>query len=627
MDALRDLIEARMSRRNLLGGLAGTASVIALLGGLSGCKPDEVETSEGAPSGEPRGLAFTDLAQQIADGDAVADGYEVQRLISWGDPILSGAPAFDPASPSAAAQAGQFGYNNDFLAFFPLPAGSSSSDHGLLVANHEYTNPELIFAGFAPKLRTPEQTAFEIAAHGLSVIEIRKEGGRWSVVPESRYNRRVTAATPIAIAGPAAGHERMKTSADPQGMTVRGTLNNCSGGTTPWGTALSAEENVHSYFGGTDPMDLPHYASYAAMGLTKAGERAWHRDEPRFDLGKEPNEPNRFGWVVEIDPYDPAAQPVKRTALGRFKHEAATTAIAADGRLVVYMGDDEPFQFLYRFVSSDKIDPANNAANASLLDRGTLSAARFSADGRLTWLPLIHGQGPLTAENGFASEADILIDTRRAARLLDATPMDRPEDVEVSPANGRVYAVLTNNRQRAAALTPGNPRDTNHHGHILELTAPAAADGKPDHGAEQFSWDAFILAGKVEDGASYGEGTAVWLSAPDNLAFDPHGRLWIASDQGKEQAGNGIPDGIFACETDGAARARLKFFYAVPRGAECCGPAFTPDGATLFVAIQHPAEGSTFEEPSTRWPDFKDAVPPRPSVVAIVKKDGGVIGG
>ena len=331
--------------------------------------------------------------------------------------------------------------------------------------------------------------------------------------------------------------------------------------------------------------------------------------------------------MVEIDPYDRNTQPVKRTALGRLKHEAATTVIAPDGSLVVYMGDDEPFQYLYRFVSEDKVDTTNREANKDLLDKGTLSVARFSEDGGLTWLPIIYGQGPINPANGFPSEADMFIDLRRAARLLDPTPMDRPEDFETDPKTGRVYAVLTNNTMRAAQVSSGNPRDSNPHGHILELTPPKTTEGMPDHTAERYDWDAFILAGRPDkDGAVYGAGTQVWLSSPDNIAFDPAGNLWIASDQGREQADHGIPDGMFACATDGAQRAVLKFFYAVPRGAECCGPTFTPDGKTLFVAVQHPGEGSKTESPSTRWPDFKPGIPPRPSVVAITKSDGGVIG-
>lgn len=613
MKALGELIKDRLSRRVVLGGLAASAAT-PVLAGLTGRNGQTASAAE---------LRFKDLPQVIADGDAVVDGYDIQRVISWGDPMITGAPDFNSTALRADTQAVQFGFNNDFMAYLPLPKGSLNSAHGLLAVNHEYTNPELMFANYRSREQTADQTAVEMAAHGLSVVEVKFENGRWSAVGNSSYNRRITANTAIAIAGPAAGHHRMKTKSDPEGKTVLGTLGNCSGGTTPWGTVLTCEENIHFYFGGGEPSDPSSYG----MGISEKGNKPWHKHQPRFNPSQEPNESNRFGWVVEYDPYDPKSRPAKRTALGRFKHESATTVIAPDGRLVVYMGDDEPFQFLYRYVSKRKVG-SGNGANRDLLDEGTLFVARFEDDGKLVWLALAYGAGPLTAANGFASEADMLIDTRRAAAALGATPMDRPEDIETNPSNGRVYAVLTNNTQRSKELAPANPRAKNPHGHILELTPPARQDGKLDHTADKYTWDAFLLAGKPdEDGGHYGEGTQVWLSSPDNIAFDPKGRLWIASDQGKEQASNAIPDGMFVCDTDGPHRAKLKFFYAVPRGAECCGPTFTPDGKTLFIAVQHPGETSTFDKPSTRWPDFKDNVPPRPTVVAIVKKDGGPIAG
>lgn len=622
--SFRELAKARLTRRSFI---AGTSVALA---GLCGAQLTGCERKRGTT------LTFRSLPQTIADSDAVASGYKAAPLIRWGDPVLPGAPPFAPEAMSAAGQAKQFGYNNDFVAFFPLPKGSARSDHGLLFVNHEYTNPELMFASFDSDGQTAVQTELELMAHGASVVEIKREGRTWVTVKDSNYARRVTANTPIAISGPAAGHYRLQTHDDPTGRRVLGTLGNCAGGTTPWGTALSCEENVQVYFGGTTDDELEAYR-LSMMGFAEPGKyKPWYKSQPRFDVGKVPNEPARFGWVVEIDPYDSHAMPVKRTALGRFKHEAATTVVAVDGRLVVYMGDDEAGQFLYRYVSVDAFDPGRGGANSALLDEGTLCVARFDDDG-LSWLPLVHGQGPLTAANGFASQADVLIDARVAAAALGATPMDRPEDVETDPATGRVYVMLTNNTHRDAAhLDAANPRAKNEHGHILELIPPASPDGTLDHSADRYQWDIFLLAGDVQSGARYGEGSEAWISSPDNCAFDPKGRLWIASDQGTKQADHGIADGMFACDTDGEGRGVLKFFYAVPRGAECCGPCFTPDGTTLFVAVQHPAEGkrdgegnfeSRYEAPSTRWPDFDVNTPPRPAVVAIVKDDGRMIGG
>jgi secreted PhoX family phosphatase len=358
----------------------------------------------------------------------------------------------------------------------------------------------------------------------------------------------------------------------------------------------------------------------------------WAASVDRFDVAKEPNEPHRFGWIVEIDPYDPNFVPIKHTALGRFKHEGATPIINKDGRLVAYTGDDERFEYLYKYVSNGTYDPAAGNANSALLDDGILYVARFDED-KLTWLPLVQGEGPLTAENGFPSQAEVLILARKAADLLGATPMDRPEDVEPNPVNGRVYLALTNNtRRKAEQVDAVNPRAENAHGQVVELVPPGeGADA--DHAATEFGWNMLILAGdpaKEGSGAMYGEGSEAWLSSPDNVAIDPQGRLWISTDQGGAQAENNIPDGMYCCDLSGDSRAAVKFFFAAPVGAEMCGPEFTPDGKTLFVAPQHPAEMdgfvSTFENPATRWPDFQDGMPPRPSIVAITKDDGGAIG-
>ncbi len=621
----------RLSRRQALRGLAAGVALGAL--------PATLTARVALAAGDPSSLRFEQAPHVIADDHQVAPDHGAQVLIRWGDPVLPGAPAFAPGIASADDQERQFGYNNDFIAFMPLPPGSGSSDHGLLCVNHEYTNAELMWPGLTRKDKkaalSRRQVDAEMAAHGHSVLEIRKAAGGWRVVPDSRYNRRVSLrSTEMRLSGPAAGHDRLKTGADPSGRTVIGTLNNCAGGTTPWGTVLIAEENFDNYFGG-DPAGSPEAANHARLGIRGRPYYAWSRFHDRFDVGKEPNEPNRFGWVVELDPYDPDSVPVKRTALGRFKHEAATTVIAPDGRLVVYSGDDEGFEHLYRFVSRDAVDRRDRAANADLLDHGTLSVARFGADGALAWLPLVHGVGPLTAANGFASQADVLIETRRAADLLGATPLDRPEDVEVNPVNGRVYMMLTNNtRRKPDQVDAVNPRAENRHGHIVELIPPPAgrpdAGARADHAAEVFGWNILVIAGPLDaPGARYHPATAQfgrWLSCPDNCAFDARGRLWVSTDQGGSQRRNGIPDGMYAMDVDGPGRALPKFFYAAPRGAEMCGPAFTPDGTTLFVAVQHPGEGSTFDRPSTRWPDFDPRMPPRPAVVAITRDGGGAIG-
>lgn len=632
------ILQARLSRRQALAVGAGATSLAALgsIGRAAG------------NAGGPSTLTFAEVEHGADQTHHVARGYRAEILIRWGDPVLAGAPAFDPANLNAAAQARQFGYNNDFAAFMPLPRGSKTSDHGLLCVNHEYTVPQLMWRGVTGREGglglNAEQVAVEMAAHGHSVIELRKTNGTWSVVPNSKYARRITASgTEMIVAGPAAGDARMKTSADPSGTRVIGTANNCSGGVTPWGTILFAEENFPFYFGGKLSSEREAVA-YKRYGFSEKSRYSWWRYDARFDLSKEPNEPNRFGWMVEYDPYDPNSQPVKRTAMGRFRHEGAGTALAPDGRAVIYMGDDQAFEYFYRFVSDKKVDLKDRAANRDVLDSGTLSVARFEDGGVVRWLPLVWGQGPLTPANGFASQADVLIEARRAADLVGATGMDRPEDADVDPATGRIYAVFTNNSQRKAdAENPrrrpdaANPRAINRFGHIIELTPLAAANGAPDNGAEFYRWDIFLLAGdprRPDVGARYNPGVSEngWLACPDNVAFDPKGRLWIATDQGDNWVRSGSMDGLYGCDVSGPGRALTRFFFRVPAGAEMCGPCFTPDGRTLFLCVQHPSEDVNtdqaidYDRPATRWPDFKPGMPPRPAVVAVTKNDGGEIG-
>jgi uncharacterized protein len=632
-----DMIAARLSRRDIMkGALAVTAATAAIV-------PLALETAEAQGANTTPSFNFKEIAAGSDDKHYVADGYDADVLIRWGDPVLPGAPEFDVQSQTADKQNRQFGYNNDYLGYLPI---DGKSDHGLLCVNHEYTNEELMFPSLPGRqdMGRPWGTNFaqmskaiadiEMAAHGGSVIEIRKVSGKWQVVKDSRFARRVTAETPMQITGPAAGHERMKTNADPTGTRVNGMFNNCAGGRTPWGTWVTCEENINGYFWGRINDQHPEARNYRRMGIPSNWYN-WGQYYDRFDIQKEPREANRFGWVVEIDPFDPTSTPKKRTALGRFKHEGAAGIVNKDGRYVIYSGDDERFDYIYKFVTEGRVDPANRAANMDLLDKGTLYVARYNSDGTMDWLPLVHGQGPLTAQNGFNSQADVVIEARRAGDLLGATRMDRPEDVEANPTTNRVYAMLTNNNRRTGGqVNAANPRSDNRFGHIIEMIPP---DG--DHAATRATWEILVRCGDpsvAAVGSTFHPNTTKdgWFGMPDNCAIDSLGRLWVSTD-GNSQSRTGRNDGVWAMETEGAARGTSKLFYRVPNGAELCGPEFTPDMETFFVAVQHPGEPddddpnskpASFTNVSTRWPDFKEGIPPRPSIVAITKKGGGKIG-
>ena len=630
-----EIISRRYSRRGVLKGALAVTAISTTVSPLALLASDPARAQAASK------FNFKEVVAGVDDKHHVAEGYNADILIRWGDPILPGAPEFDPRAQTAEKQAQQFGYNNDFIGILPMPGERDPSEHALLVANHEYTTEELMFPGMTVQdsdeafaKMTADLVNIEMMAHGGSVVEIRKADGKWQVVRDSPLNRRITAETEMELTGPAAGHELLKTSADPTGTRVKGMLNNCAGGVTPWGTWLSGEENVHGYFSGEIAEDHPNAAGFKRYGVPGSWY-AWNKFHDRFDIGKEPNEVNRFGWVVEIDPNDPNSTPKKRTALGRAKHEGAETIVNKDGRVVVYMGDDERFEYVYKFVTAGRLDEANRQANLDLLDEGTLYVARYDEGGKGTWIPLVHGEGKLTATEGFADQAAILIHTRLAADAVGATKMDRPEDISAG-ADGQIFVMLTNNTKRTAEQTDAaNPRPENKFGHIVEMRAP---DG--DHAATEFDWDILVRCGDpsvAEVGATFSPQTTEngWFGMPDNCVIDAEDRLWISTD-GNSGAATGRSDGLWGLATEGDGRATSVHFFRCPVGAEMCGPFFTPDTQSLFVAVQHPAEGgedwpefgraSTFDDPATRWPDFQEAMPPRPAVVVITRQGGGKIG-
>ena len=625
-----DIINKRFSRRGFMQGSLAVTAIAATVSPLALLVADEARAEVKSA------FDFEEIAVGVDEKHHVAAGYDADILLRWGDKIFADAPEFDPMKQTAEAQARQFGYNNDYVGFIPL---EGSTERGLLVVNHEYTNAELMFPNWAvigkdaegkDKVNfgeyTKELVDIEMAAHGGTVIELKRENGKWTPVLDSKMNRRITVATEMELTGPVAGHARVMTIADPSGKRVFGTLNNCAGGVTPWGTYLMAEENFHGYFVGELAADHAEAANYKRYGVP-ANSYTWGKFHDRFDLAKEPNEPNRFGWVVEVDVLDPNSVPKKRTALGRTKHEGAESIVNKDGRVVFYCGDDERFDYVYKFVTNGTFNAADRAANMNLLDEGTLYVAKFNEDGTMDWLPLVHGQSGLTAENGFADQAGVLIEARRAGDVLGATKMDRPEDVQPNPKTGKVYVLLTNNNKRKAGEeNAANPRAENLFGHIIEITE---TDG--DFGATKSKWEVLLKCGDpsvAEVGASFSSATTAngWFGMPDNCAIDADGRLWIATD-GNNMKATGRTDGLWAVDTEGETRGTSKLFFRCPVGAEMCGPSFNPAADTLFLAVQHPGDDglATFEAPATRWPDFAEGMPVRPAVLTVTKQGGGKV--
>jgi hypothetical protein len=642
------LVEKAFARRTVLAG-AGAGAGALVLGGLASnavAGPGRTTSGGAAAAG-----GWTPVEPNVRDNVVVPDGFRSRAVINWGDPVLADAPSFDPYAQTEESAAKQFGYNSDYVGVLPINDASA-----LLVVNHEYTNEELMFPA-AGGYSADDIRRIAIQSHGLSVVKIQRVGapgsGQWRAAdPDNRYNRRITGTTEFAVTGPAAGHERLRTSADPSGRKVLGTFNNCAGGQTPWGTVLSGEENFNQYFDNSGALDTRYATSYARYGIKGGGSRGWSQVDPRFDLTVEPHEPFRFGWIVEIDPYDPTSTPRKHTMLGRFKHEGANIQIAPNGHAVAYMGDDERGDYLYKFVSADTFDPRDTQAaklrNLQLLTRGTLYVARLTGDdapavdangnflpadgefdGTGQWIPLT---SDTTSYVDGMSVAEVLIDTRLAADKVAPTRMDRPEDVQPNPVNGKVYAALTNNSDRAkkwpvdeanpigtsyTRSTLGGPlekKSGNRNGYVLEIT-----EGGGDHTGTSFGWNLLLVCGDPSSPETYFAGfpkeKVSPISCPDNLAFDTAGNLWISTD-GSSLGGN---DGLFRCPVAGPERGHVQQFLTVPVGAETCGPLISHDDTSVWVAVQHPGEndGSTFDSPASTWPHTHDF--PRPGVVVTWK--------
>lgn len=634
-----DMVASQVSRRSFIHAIAGSTAVAALNPWPSalGAENTVVRTDDL--------FRFTGIPPSSSDTVVVPEGYVAEVLYRWGDPIDGQSPAFKKdASNSATEQEQQAGMGHDGMEFFAIP-GQDPNRRGLLAVNHEYTDQSLLFPdGIAPLPPEPmpkEKVRKSMASHGVSIVEIERDGkGNWSVVPSKRA-RRVTADTPVRLSGPAT---------DKVGTSARGTVNNCAAGHTPWQTYLTCEENFQGVFGTNDTNFQPS-ASQKAYGLDRfgffykidgnkvPGYRWWEQD-PRFDLSRPDNDSERFGYVVEIDPLDPTSVPVKRTALGRFRHENAELTVAPDGRVVVYMGDDEMDQHVYKFVSEGKWNPNATQDQGvrigdSIFDRGKLYVARFDSDGSGKWLELapgLHGIPSKQSEEdsqGFDA-ADICIRTREAAKIAGATPMDRPEWLSIHPATREVYVSLTNNKSRHAT-DAANPRANNVYGHIVRWK-----EANNDPTADVFQWQVFLFGGNPthEDPAYRSNAQGDFFACPDGLKFDPSGILWIQTDMsssvmGKPGFGEIGHNMMLAADPSTGTTRR---FLTGPRGCEITGMAMTPDRKTMFVNIQHPGEpADDLSDPAepmkvSQWPDGPDGGRPRSATIAIRKLDGGTIG-
>ncbi len=645
-----EIVEARFGRRGLLKGALGTA----IAGLFSGTALATLAREALAAAG-PK-IGFEPVPVSTADAVTVPPGYKVQVLIPWGTPIDGKAPAFS-IDNTGADQARQVGSHHDGMHFFPIDGSSSD---GLLVVNHEYVEPRFMHKSAIGKplseddvpmgadgLRDPDEVLKEINAHGVTIVRIKRgDDGQWRVVDDPR-NRRITAATPMEIGGPVRGTDFVKTKYSPDGTRTRGTINNCAHGVTPWNTYLTCEENWAGYFVNRDkgadgkPAQPREHARYGVP--TEKSRYSWERarggaDEfARFDASKRGasaledyrNEPNGFGWVVEIDPFRPNSVPIKRTALGRFAHEGVIFAPTKPGKPVVcYSGDDARFEYIYKFVSAKAYDPAT--ASGALLDEGTLYVAKFNPDGTGEWLPLVFGKGPLTPENGFTSQADVLVNTRLAADKLGATKMDRPEWGAVDPGTGMVYFTLTNNsRRKPEQVEPANPRPASEFGHIIRWR-----EENDDHTSTRFTWDIFVLAGGPDDSRDLaGKPLAAtsMFACPDGLWFDADRRLWIQTDMGEENMYKGklaqFGSNQMLCANP--ETGEIRRFLVGPIGQEITGVVTTPDQRTMFINVQHPGATTSKEDFAagkfaSNWPDGKGV--PRSATVVITREDGGIIG-
>lgn len=598
------IVERAISRRGFLGGALAFGSGAAVFGsGLMSSAAPARAVGASRFGFRPVGIA-TDFEVHVPEG------FQSKVLVRWGDALWSDAKGAYSAETGVPARMSDrvFGENTDGMELFEVDGKQ------LIAVNSEYVNPKINLP--AASEGTP-QTADEVKLlknlQGVTVMEIADQGNGYEVVVDSAYNRRITHETEMAMAGPLAGHALVQTKADPAGMTVMGTMNNCGSGRTLWNTYLTCEENFNGYFGATGAE--PEGIGYKRYGIGGFSRYAYEKFDPRFDISKEPNEPHRHGFITEIDPADPTSTPVKRTALGRFKHENAEMVHAKDGRIVVYMGDDERGEYLYRYVSNGVY--AQGGSTEGLLDDGVLYVAKFNDDQSGEWLALTPGATGMDA-------AEILCFTRMAASAAGGTTMDRPEWVACNPLKAEAYCALTNNKNRGVKPNAGgddtsvnavNPRETNKFGQIVRWT-PA----EENHAAGTFTWDLYVMAGNPavygnEYAGSENVNEGNMFNSPDGMQFSSDGLLWIQTDGNYKNEGDFAGMGNNQMLVGDPETGEIIRFMTVPYGAEVTGLCWSADKKVAFVGVQHPG-GS--------WPD--GAGKPRSSVVSVWREDGKAFG-
>ena len=607
------VVESALSRRGFLGGVLAFGSAAAAMGTVGNLMSSTAALAQDTSSR----FQFKPVPIATDHTVHVPEGYTWKPLAKWGEPLFSGVPDLDPEKAVSVEHSDKvFGENTDGMELFVI------GGHQVIAVNHEYVNPEINLP-HAPEGVPQSADDVKILQHmqGVTVMEVAEGENGWHIVVDSPFNRRIHHNTPMKLSGPAAGSDLVKTDADPSGTESLGTFNNCGAGKTPWGTYLTCEENFNGYFGSTNAeFKLPD--DYKRYGISAETRYAYEKFDERFDVSKHPNEPRRAGYVVEIDPSDASSTPVKRTALGRIKHENAACVIARDGRVVVYMGDDERGEFLYKYVSNGIYVPGGDTS--TLLDEGTLFVAKFAEDGTGEWLAL-------TPDTTGMKMDEICVFTRQAASKVGATTMDRPEWVATNPVAIEAYCALTNNSRRGEVkdgklrtnaggdpleVNAVNPREKNNYGQIVRWF-PA----NEDHADAAFKWDLFCMAGNpavhkdaYAGSSNINEGNM--FNSPDGMMFDTTGLLWIQTDGEDSNEGDYAGQGNNQMLAGDPVTGRIERFLTGPKGSEVTGMTWSSDKRTHFVGIQHP---------DAPFPDGEGKLP-RSAIVAIKHEDNRIIG-